>query len=76
MSAPSHSGGAPVTDKRQLIEYLASGSKPRAQWRIGTEHEKFVFRRRDLSRPPYDGTDGIRALLERSEERRVGKECL
>src|SRR5487761_1740211 len=65
MSAPSQSGGAPITDKRQLVEYLASGGKPRAQWRIGTEHEKFVFRRRDLSRPPYDGADGIRALLER-----------
>ena len=65
MSAPSQSGGAPVTDKRQLIEYLAAGSKPRARWRIGTEHEKFVFRRRDLSRPGYDDPDGIRALLER-----------
>lgn len=65
MSAPSQSGGIPVTDRRQLVDYLASGSKPRAQWRIGTEHEKFVFRRRDLSRPPYNGADGIRALLER-----------
>ncbi|MGH6969453.1 MAG: glutamate--cysteine ligase, partial [Stellaceae bacterium] len=65
MSAPSQSGGAPVTDRRQLVEYLASGGKPRAQWRIGTEHEKFVFRRRDLSRPSYDGADGIRAVLER-----------
>ena len=50
MSAPSHSGGAPLTDKRQLIDFLASGCKPRADWRIGTEHEKFVFRRKDLRR--------------------------
>ncbi|HKT19611.1 MAG TPA: glutamate--cysteine ligase [Stellaceae bacterium] len=64
MSAPSHSGGAPITDKRQLIEYLAAGCKPATEWRIGTEHEKFVFRRADLHPVPYEGTDGIRALLE------------
>jgi glutamate--cysteine ligase len=65
MSAPSHSGGAPVTDKRQLVDYLAVGCKPRAEWRIGTEHEKFIFRRSDLRPVPYDGDAGIRAILER-----------
>src|SRR5579862_8784685 len=64
MSAPSHSGGAPITDKRQLVEYLASGCKPAQEWRIGTEHEKFVFRRDDLRPVAYDGDKGIRALLE------------
>ena len=65
MSAPSHSGGAIVTDKRQLIEYLAAGCKPRADWRIGTEHEKFIFRRADLHPVPYEGESGIRAILEK-----------
>lgn len=64
MSGPSLSGGEQITDKRQLVEYLAGGAKPRAQWRIGTEHEKFVFRTKDLRPVPYDGPDGIRALLE------------
>jgi len=64
LSAPSLSGGAPITDKRQLAEYLAAGSKPPADWRIGTEHEKFVFRLRDHRPVPYDGADGIRALLD------------
>ncbi|HEY7989999.1 MAG TPA: glutamate--cysteine ligase [Stellaceae bacterium] len=63
MSGPVASGGARITDRRQLVEYLASGSKPAAQWRIGTEHEKFVFRRDDLSRAPYAGPRGIGALL-------------
>ena len=63
MSGPVASGGARITDRRQLIEYLASGSKPAAQWRIGTEHEKFVFRRDDLSPAPYAGPHGIEALL-------------
>src|SRR5262245_6682749 len=64
MSAPPKSGGEPITDKRQLVQYLAAGSKPRPAWRIGTEHEKFTFRQSDLRRLPYDGRDGIRAVLE------------
>jgi glutamate--cysteine ligase len=64
MSAPPTSTGEPITNKRQLVDYLAAGCKPAGEWRIGTEHEKFVFRRRDLRIVPYDGPDGIRALLE------------
>jgi glutamate--cysteine ligase len=56
--------GEPITDKRQLVEYLEAGSKPPSAWRIGTEHEKFVFRRSDLHRVPYEGPDGIAALLQ------------
>jgi glutamate--cysteine ligase len=63
MSGPSLSGGEPITDQRQLVEYIAAGAKPREQWRIGTEHEKFVFRRSDLRPVPYEGPDGILALL-------------
>ena len=64
MSAPSLSGGVPITDKRQLVEHLAGGAKPPEQWRIGTEHEKFVFRLSDHRPVAYEGKDGIRALLE------------
>jgi glutamate--cysteine ligase len=63
MSGPVTSGGARITDRRQLVEYLASGSKPAAQWRIGTEHEKFVFRRDTLAPASYAGARGIEALL-------------
>jgi len=63
MSGPSSLQGPPITDKRQLVEYHASGNKPPEAWRVGTEHEKFVFRRADLKRTPYDGPDGIGALL-------------
>ena len=64
MSGPSLSGGEPITDKRQLVAFIAAGAKPRERWRIGTEHEKFVFRRDDLRPVGYDGPSGIRALLE------------
>jgi len=63
MSAPPKSPGVPITDRRQLVEYHANGSKPPAAWRVGTEHEKFVFRHRDRRRAPYEGPDGIGALL-------------
>jgi glutamate--cysteine ligase len=64
MSAPSQSGGAPIADQRELVENLAAGCKPPAAWRIGTEHEKFVFHKKDLRPVAYDGPDGIRALLQ------------
>ncbi|HLZ67463.1 MAG TPA: glutamate--cysteine ligase [Aliidongia sp.] len=64
MSAPPNARGATIASKSQLVEYLAEGSKPEAAWRIGTEHEKFVFRLADHRPAGYDGPQGIRALLE------------
>ncbi|MBF0589269.1 MAG: glutamate--cysteine ligase, partial [Magnetococcales bacterium] len=52
-----------------LIEYMTQGCTPRHQWRIGCEHEKFGFRRADLTPIPYDGPDGVRAILEGMMER-------
>jgi glutamate--cysteine ligase len=63
MTTTPSTPGEPITDKRQLVAYLESGCKPVAAWRVGTEHEKFVFRRSDLRRVPYEGPDGIAALL-------------
>jgi glutamate--cysteine ligase len=53
-----------VRHKRELIEYLAAGAKPEAEWRIGTEHEKFAYTAEDRWPLPYNGVRGIRALLE------------
>ncbi|WP_460758829.1 glutamate--cysteine ligase [Lysobacter fragariae] len=63
MSSPSNVAESPITDRRELVEYIASGNKPRADWRIGTEHEKFGFRIDDLRAPTFDGERGIEALL-------------
>jgi len=58
----------PVTDRRQLIEWLEAGCKPHHAYRIGTEHEKFAFYK-DTHKPvPYDGIaregrKGIKDLL-------------
>ena len=64
MSSGSKPSMVPVESKAQLVEYLAQGAKPRETWRIGTEHEKFGYRLDDLSRLPYDGEGGIKAMLE------------
>ncbi len=64
MSAPIKPSDQVVSDKRQLVEYLEAGCKPPADWRIGTEHEKFGYRLDDLSPLPYEGASGIRAVLE------------
>ncbi len=48
----------------ELVDYLAAGNKPRADWRIGTEHEKFPFYADGNSPVPYGGEHGIKALLE------------
>jgi glutamate--cysteine ligase len=64
MSAPPQAQGAPVTDRRQLIEYLEAGCKSKADWRVGTEHEKFGYTQDDLRPLPYEGERSIRALLE------------
>jgi glutamate--cysteine ligase len=66
MSNPGEADATPITSMRQLAEFIAAGCKPREQFRIGTEHEKFGFRREDFGPPPYDHHSGgtIRGLLE------------
>ena len=63
MSNPGEGDATPITSTRQLAEHIAAGCKPRARFRIGTEHEKFGFRRADMVPPPYE-PGGIRAMLE------------
>src|SRR5215203_4442153 len=59
--------------RSELVEWFASGEKPRSEWRLGTEHEKVPFYTADSSPVPYEGKSGIRALLE-GMERETGWE--
>ncbi|WP_114954715.1 glutamate--cysteine ligase [Sphingosinicella terrae] len=56
-------GDHPIEGREDLLAVFAGGEKPREAWRIGTEHEKFVYRRSDHSAPAYDAPGGIRDLL-------------
>ena len=54
----------PVIETRdQLIVAIAKGEKPKDRWRIGTEHEKFVYCTSDHHAPSYEEPGGIRDLL-------------
>ena len=64
MSAPAKPSSQPITGKRQLVESLEAGCKPRQAWRIGTEHEKFGYTTEDLRPLPYEGERGIKAMLD------------
>jgi glutamate--cysteine ligase len=54
----------PVRSRDELVAWIAEGSRPNERWRIGTEHEKFVFHTDTLKPVPYEGDRGIRALME------------
>jgi glutamate--cysteine ligase len=65
MSAPPTSRGEILTSKRQLIDWIASGEKPKDAWRIGTEHEKFLFELGTNKPLPYeDQKASVRGLLD------------
>jgi glutamate--cysteine ligase len=68
MSIPQ-SGGGPIESHDQLAEYLASGCKPKDDWRIGTEHEKFGYCRDSLRPIPYEGERSVKAMLEGLRDR-------
>lgn len=47
----------------QLVTPMLKGEKPPERWRIGTEHEKLVYKHSDKRAPSYDEPCGIRDLL-------------
>ena len=58
-----NSEAEPIQSFSELVSYFEKGSKPRDQWRIGAEHEKFAFHLDTLRRPTYEGPNGIEAML-------------
>jgi glutamate--cysteine ligase len=53
----------PIERREDLLAPFVKGEKPAEAWRIGTEHEKFVYRKDDHRAPSYDEPGGIRDLL-------------
>lgn len=52
-----------IENKSQLIDYIASGCKPKSDWKVGTEHEKFGFHTNTLKPLGYAESGGIRDIL-------------
>ncbi|OQP85990.1 glutamate--cysteine ligase [Rhizobium rhizosphaerae] len=59
----------PISSIEDLTDYLAGGSKPKEAFRIGTEHEKFVFFKADHAPVPYEGEASIAALMKGLSEK-------
>ncbi len=68
MSNPGDTDATPITSARQLAEHIAVGCKPASAFTIGTEHEKFGFRKPGRPEPAFSAPayepDGIRTILE------------
>lgn len=58
-----------ISGKTELVAYLEGGNKPKADWRIGTEHEKFGFLWEGLRPLPYAGKASVLAMLEGLRDR-------
>jgi glutamate--cysteine ligase len=55
---------SPLIESRDdLLAVFSGGEKPRERWRIGTEHEKFVYRLADHRAPSWEEKGGISDLL-------------
>jgi glutamate--cysteine ligase len=68
MSIPQQ-GGGPIEHRDQLAEYIASGEKPKSDWRIGTEHEKFGYETATKTPLAYEGKTSVIAMLEGLRDR-------
>ncbi len=68
MSIPQ-SGGGLIENYDQLAAYMAGGCKPKADWRIGTEHEKFGYLTDSHLPLPYAGPRSVQAVLEGISDR-------
>jgi glutamate--cysteine ligase len=64
MTTRTDDSASPLIESRDdLLSVFAGGEKPPGDWRIGTEHEKFVYRIDDHRAPSWDEPGGIRDLL-------------
>ena len=63
MSIPQ-SGSGPIESFDQLANLLEQGNKPKDDWRIGTEHEKFGYCKDTLTALPYEGERSIQSILQ------------
>lgn len=63
MSVLLHESNQPLTSHRQLVEYFSSAAKPKEEWLIGCEHEKFAYHLSNLKPVSYGEPNGLRDFL-------------
>jgi len=55
----------PIESVADLVDFFRAGEKPRAEWKLGMEHENLGLYEGAFTPVPYEGERGIAALLER-----------
>ena len=64
MTTRTDTSASPIIESRDdLLSVFSQGEKALEDWRIGTEHEKFVYRSDDHRAPSWEEPGGIRDLL-------------
>jgi glutamate--cysteine ligase len=65
MTTRTDDSASPLIESRDdLLSVFSGGEKSCERWRIGTEHEKFVYRTADHRAPSWEEPGGIRDLLD------------
>jgi glutamate--cysteine ligase len=54
----------PIETRDELVAWLEQGCKPKPEFKVGTEHEKFAFTVEGHRPVPYSGRRSIHSLLE------------
>ncbi len=57
-----------ISSRSQLVQYFERKEKEINEWKIGTEHEKFIFSLKNFHPVPYKGKNGIESLLNALKE--------
>ena len=57
-----------IENKKDLIDYFIQGSKIKNSFKIGTEHEKFLFDLKNKNPIPYDGDISIVKIFSELEK--------
>lgn len=63
MSVLLNESNQPLTNRDQLVSYFSAAAKPKEDWLIGCEHEKFAYRLSTLKPVSYDEQNGLRDFL-------------
>jgi glutamate--cysteine ligase len=64
MSLDARTGESPPVQRvEELVEWFRARERPRAEWKVGLEHEKLLLRAGTLDPVPYDGPGGVGAIL-------------
>ena len=56
----------------KIFQWFKEGEKKRDEWLIGTEHEKFLFKKNDFKRLGYEDLNGIKTILNKIADEAVG----